>query len=97
MAPGQGSVPHSTDARVVLYGRARCHLCDAAREVVAAVCAETGTDWAEVDVDTDPVLVAAFTEQVPVTYVDGRRHDVWQVDPARLRAVLAGGQRGHGP
>ena len=29
-----------------------------------------------------------FTEEVPVTFVDGRQHDFWRVDPARLRAAL---------
>ena len=82
-------VPHSSDARVVLYGRSGCHLCDAARSVIMAVCAETGADWLEVDVDSDPRLVAAFTEQVPVTFVDGRQHDFWQVDADRLRTALA--------
>ena len=82
-------VPHCSDARVVLYGRTGCHLCDLARDVVVTVCAETGADWLEVDVDSDPRLVAAFTEQVPVTYVDGRQHDFWRVDADRLRAALA--------
>ncbi len=85
---GPQPVPHSTVARVVLYGRAGCHLCAVAREVVQQVCADTGTGWAEIDVDTDPALVAAFTEQVPVCFVDGRQHDFWQVDPDRLRAAL---------
>lgn len=83
------AVPHSTDARVVLYGREHCHLCDLAREVVRAVCDDTGTDWVEVDVDTDPRLVAAFTEQVPVCFVDGRQHAHWKVDEAGLHAALA--------
>ncbi|CAN5760092.1 glutaredoxin family protein [soil metagenome] len=81
-------VPHSTDARVVLYGRAGCHLCAAAREVVAAVCAESGAGWVEIDIDSDPRLVAAFTEQVPVTFVDGGQHDFWRVDPDRLRRAV---------
>lgn len=84
----EGEIVHSSAARVVLYGRAGCHLCAAAREVIAAVCAERGADWAEVDIDIDPRLVAAFTEQVPVTFVDGRQHDFWRVDPQRLRAAL---------
>lgn len=82
-------VPHSTDATVVLYGREQCHLCDVARDVVRAVCADTGTDWVEVDVDTDPRLVAAFTEQVPVCFVDGRKHAHWRIDEAGLRAALS--------
>jgi glutaredoxin len=74
--------------RVTLYGRAGCHLCDDARAVVKAVCAELGESWAEVDVDEDPVLQDRFGDEVPVTFVDGRQHDFWRVDPVRLRAAL---------
>lgn len=74
--------------RVRLYGRPGCHLCDAAREVVAAVCAELGEEFDEVSVDDDPALRERFGEEVPVTFVDGRQHDFWRVDPQRLRAAL---------
>ncbi len=83
------SLPHSTAARVVLYARTGCHLCATARAVVAEVCTQTGDDWVEIDIDADPQLVAAFTEQVPVTFVDGRQHDFWRVDPHRLRTALS--------
>ncbi|MCW2835671.1 MAG: glutaredoxin 2 [Nocardioides sp.] len=74
--------------RVTLYGRASCHLCDGAREVIAAVCAELGESFAEIDIDTDAGLQERFTEEVPVTFVDGKQHDFWRVDPDRLRAAL---------
>lgn len=80
---------HAHDARVVVYSRAGCHLCEAAEQVVEQVVAESGDDWARIDIDTDPELQKAFTDQVPVTFVDGRQHDFWRVDPARLRAALA--------
>lgn len=80
---------HADDARVVVYSRAGCHLCEAAEQVVAQVVAESGDDWARIDIDTDPELKQAFTDQVPVTFVDGRQHDFWRVDPSRLRAALA--------
>jgi glutaredoxin len=79
-------------ARVTLYSRPGCHLCDQARAVVEAVCAETGETYAEVDIDADgfdPALRKRFTEEVPVTFVDGAQHDFWRVDPDRLRAALA--------
>ena len=75
-------------ARVTLYTRAGCHLCEEARVVIEQVCADLGEEYAEVDIDTDPDLVARFTDEVPVTFVDGRQHDFWRVDPARLRAAL---------
>jgi hypothetical protein len=65
-----------------------CHLCDQAIEVVAAVCAETGDEYAVLDVDSDPELQRRYTDQVPVTFVDGAQHDFWRVDPARLKAAL---------
>lgn len=75
--------------RVTLIGRPGCHLCDVARAVIEQVCAETGTAYVEVSVDDDPALLARYAEEIPVTLVDGRQHDFWRVDPARLRAALA--------
>lgn len=79
-------------ARVTLLGKPGCHLCDDAREVVTAVCAELGESFEEVDVTAGPDadrLLAAYGEQIPVTFVDGRQHDFWRVDADRLRAALA--------
>ena len=75
--------------RITLYTRTGCHLCDEARVVIEQVCADLGEEYDEVDIDTDPALVARFTDEVPVTFVDGRQHDFWRVDPARLRAALS--------
>ncbi len=82
-------IAHAHDARVVVYTRQGCHLCEVAEQQVAQVCAGTGDDWVRVDIDDDPELRARFTEQVPVTFVDGAQHDFWRVDPARLGAALA--------
>jgi hypothetical protein len=77
--------------RVLLYGRAGCHLCDDARLVVEQVCAESGATWTEVDVDTlaDADLRADLSELVPVVEVDGVRQGYWRIDAARLRRSLA--------
>lgn len=77
-------------ARVTLYSRPGCHLCDQARTVVERVCADVGTSYDEVDITTSPELTERFTEQVPVTFVDGAQHDFWRVDEARLRRALSG-------
>ncbi|MDX6292294.1 MAG: hypothetical protein QOH50_1369 [Kribbellaceae bacterium] len=76
--------------RVTLYGKPGCHLCDDARAVVRAVCAELGVGWTEIDITVDQELFETYGEQIPVTFVDGRQHDFWRVDPARLRKALAG-------
>lgn len=74
--------------RVTLYSRPGCHLCDEARLVIERVCTDLGESYVEVDIDADPALQERFTDEVPVTFVDGRQHDFWRVDEARLRAAL---------
>lgn len=78
------------DPRVMVYIRPGCHLCEVALEVVEGVCAELGESWGTVDITGDAELLDAYTDEIPVTLVDGRRHDFWRVDPDRLRAALRG-------
>jgi hypothetical protein len=82
--------------RVRLLSKPGCHLCDDARGVVAQVCAELGESFEEIDILTDPRLVAQYGEQIPVAFVDGRQHDFWRVDPERLRRALLGREGGRG-
>ena len=74
--------------RIVVLTRQGCHLCEEAIAQVAAVCVEIGEAYAVLDVDSDPELQRRYTDQVPVTFVDGAQHDFWRVDPARLKAAL---------
>ena len=80
--------------RVVLLGRAGCHLCDDARAVVRAVTAETGDTWHEIDVDAAAAhdggaLRREHGEDVPVVLVDGVPRGFFRIDPDRLRKALA--------
>jgi glutaredoxin len=91
--PGAGhdaAHPPGCEARVRLYSKPGCHLCDQAREIVRTVCASQGVGWDEVDICSDPKLSRRFAEQIPVVFVDGRQHDFWRVDAGRLSAALAG-------
>jgi glutaredoxin len=74
--------------RVTLYGKPGCHLCDDARAVVEQVCADLGVGWTEIDITQDAALFEQYGEQIPVTFVDGRQHDFWRVDPVRLKKAL---------
>ena len=83
-----------TRARVRIYSKPGCHLCDEARTVVAQVCDELGESFDEIDITSGPDsagLMAAYGEEIPVTFVDGAQHDFWRVDPDRLRRALARG------
>ena len=79
-------------ARVTLYSKPGCHLCEDARAVVEHVCADLGESFDEVDITAGPdaeALTRAYGEEIPVTFVDGKQHDFWRVDAGRLRAALA--------
>jgi hypothetical protein len=87
--PGRWCQTHGVPApRVTLLTRPGCHLCADARLVVAAVCAEVGEPWEERDITGDPELLREWTDDVPVTLVDGRHIDSWRVSADRLRRAL---------
>ena len=77
------------EARVVLYTREACHLCEDARAVVVQVCERAGAPWREVDIDSASALREKYGEYVPVVEVDGVQQGFWRVDGARLARLLA--------
>jgi hypothetical protein len=83
----------TAEPRVLVLTRSGCHLCEVAIEVVAQVCDELGTGYTTKDIDSDPELLRRYTDEVPVTFVDGAQHDFWRVDPARLRVALGASRR----
>ncbi len=76
-------------ARVTLYSKPGCHLCDDARAVIERVCADLGESYVELSILEDPELLRRYGEEIPVTLVDGAQHDFWRVSEERLRAALA--------
>ena len=78
-------------ARLPVYLRALTTLADLGTRTCSSE--ELGEGFAEVDVDAHADLLAAYGDEVPVTFVDGRQHDFWRVDPQRLRSALATGAR----
>jgi glutaredoxin len=77
------------NARITLYSKPGCHLCEQAKEVIERVCAELGASYDVVDITGSAELMRTYGEQIPVTFVDGRQHDFWRVDEARLRRALS--------
>ena len=71
-------------ARITLYGRPDCHLCDDARAVLRRV----GEPFEEVDIESDDELFKRYLERIPVVAVDGRETFDFFVDEDALRALL---------
>lgn len=78
---------------VSIIGKPDCHLCEDARVIVMAVCAEFGIEWQERSILDDPVLYDEYWEKIPVILIDGRVHDYWRVDEQRLRRALSDNRR----
>jgi glutaredoxin len=81
-------LPPDPPARIVLFSRPGCHLCDAARAVVEKVSAELGERYVERDITLDPSDLSAYVDSIPVVTVDGVQVDFWRVSEDRLRAAL---------
>jgi hypothetical protein len=86
--PGDG-----TPSLITLLSRPGCHLCDAAREVIAKVAAECGVRWEERDITRSESDLREYSDMIPVTLIDGVQHDFWRVSEQRLRAALAAARR----
>ena len=76
-------------ATVTLYGRPGCHLCDDARAALERVRAEAPFALVEVDIESDPALLSAYLERIPVVALDGHHLYDFHVDETDLRSRLA--------
>ena len=74
--------------RVVLYGKAGCHLCEEARAAVAGVRERIPFELEEVDVSLDPELHREYGERIPVLALDGEELFEFHVDAAELALRL---------
>ena len=74
---------------VMMYSRRNCHLCEVAKEVVESARNEAEFEFKVVFIDGDAGLEKEYGEEVPVTLINGKRHDFFRVDRARfIEAVL---------
>ncbi|MCU1424159.1 MAG: Thioredoxin [Microbacteriaceae bacterium] len=80
------------DVHLTIISKPGCHLCDTAREVVTGVVEQLGTA-ASVVVDEKSILDDAdlrerYAEEIPVVLLNGRVHNIWRIDPVRLRQAI---------
>ncbi len=78
-----------TPVRLVLYGRAWCHLCHEMQSQLEGLRDELGFDLQVLDVDADPALEERYGETVPVLAHGDTELARVRLDAAALRAYLA--------
>ncbi len=79
--------------RVVLYSARGCHLCDRAREQLAALRGEVAFDLSEIDITGNPELEQHYREFLPVVEIDGERAFVYFVQPDAFRRRISAQSR----
>lgn len=80
---------------LTLIGKPGCHLCEDARDVVTAVVAELAGEASapsitvqEFSILDDAELHEKYVEEIPVLLLNGRVHNIWRVNAARLRTAI---------
>jgi glutaredoxin len=76
-------------AKVVIFSRQNCHLCHEAEKIVREVLSEISFELEVINIDGNAELESLYGEEVPVTVINGAKHDYFRVDKKRFsEAVL---------
>ena len=76
-------------AKVIIFSRQNCHLCHEAEKIVREVLLEISFDLEVINIEGNAELESLYGEEVPVTMINGAKHDYFRVDKKRFsEAVL---------
>jgi glutaredoxin len=76
-------------AKVTLFTRRGCCLCEEAKRVLESARKRTGFELEEVDIDTDGELRRAYNDEVPVIAINGSKAFKYRVTEQELLRKLA--------
>ena len=74
--------------QVVIYSRVSCHLCQEAEKNVREVLTEIPFELEVIYIDGDQELERLYGEEVPVTLINGAKHDYFRVDRKRFSEAI---------
>ncbi len=74
--------------RLELYSRPGCHLCDDLRGLCERLSGEFPLQLTEVNIETDPGLLARYDQEVPILFINGRKAVKYRTTEATLRRLL---------
>jgi glutaredoxin len=75
--------------RLVLYGKAGCHLCEEAQAMLQPLQREYGFDLTEIDILSHPALEAQYRYDIPVIVIDDDLQLSAPLHERELRALLS--------
>ena len=84
-------------ARVTLYGRPGCCLCDEARQVIERVGLRVSFELHERNIEADEQLLRRYLERIPVVAIDGRDTFELVVEESAFELAVQGPQPGSSP
>jgi glutaredoxin len=76
------------NTKVVIYSRVSCHLCQEAEKSVREVLTEIPFELKVIYIDGDQELERLYGEEVPVTLINGAKHDYFRVDKKRFSEAI---------
>ena len=76
------------NTQVVIYSRVSCHLCEEAEKNVREVMADIPFDLEVIYIDGDQERERLYGEEVPVTLINGAKHDYFRVDKKRFSEAI---------
>jgi glutaredoxin len=82
------SSPRTEHLTFTVYSRAQCCCCHKALDLLKEYQVRSGFAIEEIDIDTDPELVAKYNTEVPVVAVNGKVRFRGVVNPALLDRLL---------
>ena len=78
-----------SQAQLLLFSRADCHLCDQAEILINALLIGSPWQLTKVDIDNDPVLRQRYQTSIPVLLrCDNQQALNWPFPQSRVRSLL---------
>ena len=76
------------NTKVVIYSRVNCHLCEDAEKNAREVLVEIPFNLEVIYIDGDEELERLYGEEVPVTLINGAKHDYFRVEKKRFSEAI---------
>ena len=78
----------SAKAHVIVYSKPGCHLCEEAKEAIAASGCGDKFELTEINIETDPRLLERYQYDIPVISINGVDTFKHRLDARQFRAAI---------